>query len=67
METVRTLSKIICETERTINSKIKFDYMLKHTPTPTSTAESVAAQACQTAIDLNIDMIICFTQTGKIA
>jgi len=38
-----------------------------HTLLPISTAESTAASACSAALNLDIDLIIVLTETGRIA
>lgn len=50
-----------------------FDYeklyndIRKHTPSPSLTAESIAAACASAALSLNIDLIIVLTDTGRIA
>ena len=66
-DSVQTLSKIISETEKNINYGNLFTHMIKYTPTPTITPESVAASACQAASELNIKLIAVVTETGRVA
>ena len=66
-ETVSMLSKVIAETEKNVNYSNLLDYMIKYTPTPTITPESVAASSCQAASELNIDLIAVVTETGRVA
>lgn len=59
------MSKIATEAEKMINYKSLFNEL--KTVTPKMTAESMAASACNAALNLNIDLIICMTDTGRIA
>lgn len=59
------MSKIATEAEKMINYRSLFNEL--KTVTPLMTAESMAASACNAALNLNIDLIICMTDTGRIA
>ena len=65
---VTILTKIMLETERTINYKLVFNDLKLYTPLPISTAESVATAVCSAIIEKkDIQLIVALTQTGKLA
>ena len=64
---VQIMAKICVEAEAMINYRDLYNNMRHFTPTPLSTAESVAAAAVSTILDLSIDLVIVLTDTGKIA
>jgi pyruvate kinase len=65
--TVNALAKICVEGERTLDHRRLQSDMLKYTPTPMSVAESVAASAVNTVLDLPVDLIVVTTETGRLA
>lgn len=67
MESVGIMAKICREAEAMIDYRKIFLDMRHYTPTPLTTAESVAAAAVSTVLDLSIDLVIVLTDTGKIA
>ncbi len=64
---VTIMAKISVEAEQMIDYRRTFTDLRQYTPTPLLTSESVAAAACATVLDLNIDLIIVLTDTGRIA
>jgi pyruvate kinase len=64
---VTIMAKICCEAEKTLNYERVYADIKKNTPTGVSIAESVAAAAVGTVIDLDIDLIIVLTDSGKLA
>jgi pyruvate kinase len=64
---VTIMAKCCLEAENTLNYKRLFQDTKEHTPSPVATAEAVAAAACSAVLDLNIDLIIVLTDSGKLA
>lgn len=62
-----SLAKICAEAERCIDHKQTFNDIRLYTNPPLGTAESMASAAVSTVLDLNLDLIICVTDTGSIA
>jgi pyruvate kinase len=54
------------EAEKMLDYRRIYNDLRLFTPGPLSTAESVASAAVSTVLDLNIDLIIVLTDTGKI-
>mmetsp|Transcript_30847 Transcript_30847/g.22931 ORF Transcript_30847/g.22931 Transcript_30847/m.22931 type:complete len:149 (+) Transcript_30847:926-1372(+) len=67
LNAVTIMSKICVEAEKMLDYKRVFSDLKMSTLVPVPTAEAVAAAACQTVLDLNIDLVIVLTDTGKIA
>jgi pyruvate kinase len=67
LNAVTIMSKICVEAEKTIDYKRTFNDLKLYTPIPLITAEAIASAAVCTVLDLNIDLIIVLTDTGKIA
>jgi len=66
-EAVSIMAKICVEAESMIDYRKLYADIRYFTPLPMSTAESVAAAAVSTILDLQIDLCIVLTDTGKIA
>jgi pyruvate kinase len=64
---VSILAKICCESEKTFDNKKYFNDIKMYTPVPYGTAESCACAAVQSILELNIDMVIVLTESGKLA
>lgn len=64
---VTIMSKCCLEAENTLNYRRIFQDTKDHTPAPVATAEAVAAAACSAVLDLNIDLIVVLTDSGKLA
>lgn len=64
---VTVLAKICTEAERCIDYKQAFNDVRLYTTAPLGTAEAIASSAVATVLDLNIDLVICVTDTGSIA
>ena len=67
LNAVTIMAKVCVEAEKMLDYKRIFNDLKMYTPVPLPTAEAVAAAACQTVLDLNIDLVIVLTDTGKIA
>lgn len=67
LQAVNIMSKICCEAEKMTDYRRAFSELKSFTPPPIPTAEAVASAAVSTVLDLNIDLIIVLTDTGKIA
>lgn len=62
-----TMSKICLEIEATLNYKNLFNEARLYTPTPVSTAESIAQAVCGAAQDQkSIHLIACVSETGRL-
>ncbi len=64
---VSMMAKVTSEAEKMLNYRYLFDEIKTNTPKPLKTAESVVASAASAALNLDIDLIICLTDTGRIA
>lgn len=64
---VSMMAKCACEAENMINYKTLFEDIKDHTPNALITAESMASSAARAALNLDIDLIIVLTDTGRIA
>jgi len=67
LNAVTIMAKICVEAEKMIDYKRLFHDLKLYSPGPLATAEAVASAAVSTVLDLNIDLIIVLTDTGKIA
>lgn len=67
LNAVNIMAKICVEAEKMIDYKRTFTDLKLYSPPPLPTAESIAAATVSTVLDLNIDLIIVLTDTGKIA
>jgi len=67
LNAVTIMAKICVEAEKMIDYKRLFTDLKLYSPGPLATAEAVASAAVSTVLDLNIDLIIVLTDTGKIA
>jgi pyruvate kinase len=67
LNAVNIMAKICVEAEKMIDYKRAFNDLRLYSPAPLPTAESIAAATVSTVLDLNIDLIIVLTDTGKIA
>jgi len=67
IESVTIMSKICCEAEKTIDYKRLYDDIRSYTSPPVPTAEAVAAAAVGCVNDLQIDLVIVLTDSGKLA
>lgn len=67
LNAVNIMAKICVEAEKTIDYKRTFNDLRLYSPPPLPTAESIAAATVSTVLDLNIDLVIVLTDTGKIA
>lgn len=64
---VAIMAKCCVEAEKMIDYRRSYNDLRLFTPGPLATAEAVASAAVATVLDLNIDLIIVLTDTGKIA
>ena len=64
---VNIMAKVCVEAERMLDYKRLFNDLRLFSPGPLVTAEAIAAAAVSTVLDLNIDLVIVITDTGKIA
>ena len=67
LNAVTIMSKICVEAEKMLDYKRVYHDLKLFSPGPLATAEAVASAAVATVLDLNIDLIIVLTDTGKIA
>ena len=67
ISSVTMMAKICAEAERCIDYKQTFNDIRLYTTAPLGTAEAIASSSVSTVLDLNIDLIICVTDTGCIA
>jgi len=67
INSVTIMSKCSAEAERCTDYKRTFNDIKMFTPAPVSTAEALAASAVNTALDLDIDLIVVLTDTGHMA
>jgi len=63
---VTVMARTCCEAERCIDYKQLYNDMKMQTPNP-STAEAVASSAVGSVLDLNLDLVVCITDTGLLA
>ena len=61
------MSKICVEAEKMLDYRRIYNDIKFYSPSELSTAESIAAATVSTVLDLNIDLIIVLTDTGRIA
>jgi len=67
LNAVNIMAKICVEAEKMLDYKRIFNDLRLFSPGPLSTAEAVAAACVSTVLDLNIDLVIVLTDTGRIA
>lgn len=67
LNAVSIMAKVCCEAEKMVDYKRTYNDLRLYTPTPLMTAEAVASAAVSTILDLNIDLIIVLTDSGRIA
>lgn len=67
LNAVNIMAKICVEAEKMIDYRRLYNDLRLFTPGPLATAEAVSSAAVSTVLDLNIDLIIVLTDTGKIA
>jgi pyruvate kinase len=67
LNAVTIMSKICVEAERMLDYKRLYNDIKLYSPGPVSTAEAISSAAVATVLDLNIDLVIVLTDTGKIA
>lgn len=67
LNAVTIMAKICVEAEKMIDYKRLYNDLKLYSSGPLPTAEAVASAAVSTVLDLNIDLIIVLTDTGKIA
>lgn len=67
LESVSIMARTACEAESMFDYERLFDEIKTYSPSPTLTAESVAAACASAALSQNIDLIIVLTDTGRIA
>jgi len=67
LNAVNIMAKICVEAEKMIDYKRQYNDLRLYSPPPLPTAEAVSAATVATVLDLNIDLIIVLTDTGKIA
>lgn len=67
LNAVTIMAKICVEAEKMLDYKRIYNDLKLYSPAPLATAESLASAAVSTVLDLNIDLIIVLTDTGKIA
>lgn len=63
---VSTLQNLCVQAEKTINYSKIFGELRAQTPTPVPTAEAVAAAAVGCVNDLNVNLVVVLTDTGKL-
>jgi len=66
IEACTVMSKICFEAERILDYK-KIYYRISHLVKPQTEGEMLASLVCQSALDQNAALIICYTETGKTA
>lgn len=66
-QAVGIMARICVEAEAMIDYRKLYNDLRHYTPQPLSTPESVAAAAVSTILDLQVDLAIVLTDTGKIA
>lgn len=64
---VNIMAKVCVEAEKMIDYKRLYNDLREFSPGPLITSESIAAAAVSTILDLNIDLVVVITDTGKIA
>jgi len=64
---VSMMSKVSSEAEKMLNYRHLFDDVKSKIGKKLITAESVAASAASAALNLEINLIVCITDTGRIA
>ena len=67
LNAVTIMAKICVEAEKMIDYRRLYSDIKLYSQSPVSTAEAVSAAAVATVLDLNIDLVIVLTDTGKIA
>ena len=67
ISSVTMMAKICAEAERCIDYKQTFNDIRIYTTAPLGTAEAIASSSVSTVLDLNIDLVICVTDTGCIS
>lgn len=67
VQAVNWLVKSALEAEKIIDWRKEFNDIKLYSVTPYGTAESVACAAVAAVLDLKVDLIVIFTETGKIA
>lgn len=67
INSVSLLARCIVEAERTIDWRKTYNDLKLYSPTPHTTAESVACAAVSSVLDLKVDLIIVVTETGSLA
>lgn len=67
LNAVQIMAKVCVEAERMLDYKRIYSDIKLYTASPVPTAEAVSSAAVATVLDLNIDLIIVLTDTGKIA
>ena len=60
------LAKCCAESEKCLDYRKLFNDTKLYSPAPYGTAESVAAAAVSAVLDLKVDLIVIFTDTGKL-
>lgn len=63
---VKVMSKICFEAERILDFKKIFS-IISHAIKPKTERDLLAQLCCQSALDVDASLIICFTETGKMA
>lgn len=64
---VTVMARTCCEAERCIDYKQLYNDMKMYTTAPLGTNEAIASSAVAAVMDLNLDLIVCLTDTGCIA
>jgi len=67
LNAVTIMAKICVEAEKMLDYKRIYSDLKMYTPVPLCTAEAVSSAAVSTILDLNIDLVIVLTDTGKVA
>jgi pyruvate kinase len=67
VESVTIMAKIACEAELMFDYEKLYNDIKAFSPSPSLTAESIAAACASAALSLHIDLIIVLTDTGRIA
>lgn len=67
LQAVSIMAKTCCEAEKALNYDRIYDDIRNFTPKPLILAEAMASAAATTALDLNVDVIIVLTDSGRIA